>query len=176
MNNPSAAPLLYRLPANAHRPCDIQVFSDRVSFSGRFWYLRDKDFYSNRGRSEAALIRDFQGMGYLEKRSYRRTLLFVFGASLLAAVKAVVDKLGEWLDEANGYLQWFHQSLSLPDWVDTGVNVLVILCVILAIALFFSKKKVIEISFTGKRICIPQKSLSTAEFQNLYQIIRSQKV
>ena len=45
------------------------------------------------------------------------------------------------------------------------------ICLLLGLVLFFSKKKVIEISFTDKRICVPQKSMSSAEYQTLYQTL-----
>lgn len=167
--------VIYHLPTTTNRSCDIQVFSDHVTFSGKFWYLRDKDFYRNRGKSETALIKDFLGMGYLAKRSYRQTVIFVFGGTFLEIVKAVVDKLSEWVDKANNYLKWIDHTIALPEWMNITVNVMAFLCIALGIALFFSKKKVIEISFTTKRICIPQKSLSADEFQKLRGIIKSLK-
>lgn len=169
------ADVRYSLPLNHNRSCDIQVFSDHVTFSGKFWYLRDKDFYRNRGKIETALIKDFLGMGYLAKRSYRQTVIFVFGGTFLEIVKAVVDKLSEWVDKANNYLKWIDHTIALPEWMNITVNVMAFLCIALGIALFFSKKKVIEISFTTKRICIPQKSLSADEFQKLRGIIKSLK-
>lgn len=174
-NYSESSHVLYHLPTIANRFCDIQVFSDHVTFSGKFWYLRDKDFYRNRGKSETALIKDFLGMGYLTKRSYRQTIIFVFGGTFLEIVKAVVDQLSEWVDKANDYLKWIDHTIALPEWIDTTVNVISFLCLALGIALFFSKKKVIEISFTTKRICIPQKSLSADEFQKLRGIIKSRK-
>lgn len=171
----AGVPTIYHLPMNADRPFDIQVFPDRVTFSGKFWYLRDKEFYRNGNKTETALIKDFLGIGYLAKRSYRQTILFVFGGTLLEITKAIVDQLSEWIDKANHYLQWVDRSVALPGWMNTTVNVIAFLCVVLGIALFFSKKKVIEISFTTKRICIPQKSLSEEEFNKLYNIIKSLK-
>lgn len=166
---------IYHLPVTTNRFCDIQVFPDHVTFSGKYWYLRDKDFYKNRVNTESLFIKDFLGMGYLTKRSYRRTVIFVFGGLLLEIVKSIVDKLSEWVDKANSYLKWVNHTISLPEWVNMSVNVMAFLCLILGVALFFSKKKVIEISFTNKRICIPQKSLSVDEFQKLRNIIKSLK-
>lgn len=166
---------LYHLPMTVNRPCDIQVCSDHITFSGKFWYLRDKDFYRNGNKSETALIKDFLGIGYLAKRSYRQTVLFVFGGTLLEIIKVIVDKVSEWVDNANNYLQWVNRSVALPGWINTTMNVIAFLCVVLGIILFFSKKKIVEISFTTKRICIPQKSLSADEFNKLHDIIKSLK-
>lgn len=167
--------VLYHLPTAPNRSCDIQVLHDRVIFTGKFLYLRDKDFYRNKTPNETAFIKDFLGMGYLEKRSYRKMILCVFGAATLELVKAVVDKLGEWVDKANDYLKWVDAAIALPEWMNVTVNLMAFACLALGIALFFSKKKVIEISFTSKRICIPQKSLSKDEFFELRNVIKSLK-
>lgn len=166
---------LYHLPITEQRLCDIQVFSDRIIFSGKFWYLRDKDFYSNHGKEETAFIKDFLGIGYLTKRSYRKTVLFVFAGTFLGLTKSLVDKIGEWIENANSVLRWMDYSLSLPVWMNTTINILAVGCIIIGLMLFFSKKKVVEISFTTKRICIPQKSLSGDEFYGLHDIIKSLK-
>ena len=166
---------VYHLPVTSNRFCDIKVFSDHVTFSGTYWYLRDKDFYKKRVNTEALFIKDFMGMGYLTKRSYRRTVIFVFVGLLLEIVKSIVDQLSEWVDKANSYLKWINYTIALPEWTNMSVNVMAFLCIVFGIALFFSKKKVIEISFTNKRICIPQKSLSEDEFQKLYNTIKSLK-
>ena len=79
--------------------------------------------------------------------------------------------LTEGVDKINSYLQWMGHSISLPDWMNTTMNVLAVICLLLGLVLFFSKKKVIEISFTDKRICVPQKSMSSAEYQTLYQTL-----
>ena len=79
--------------------------------------------------------------------------------------------LTEGVDKINSYLQWMGHSISLPDWMNTTMNVLAVICLLLGLVLFFSKKKVIEISFTDKRICVPQKSMTVNEYQTLYQTI-----
>ena len=43
------------------------------------------------------------------------------------------------------------------DWTSYFVNAAAILCVIQGLRLFFSKKKVIEISFLSKRFCVDEK-------------------
>lgn len=166
---------IFHLPLNDKRKCEITVYADRVFFSGEFWYLRDKEFYRSRAKQDCGLIKNFLGMGYLAKRSYRKTILFVLAGVILELVKVAVDKVTEWLDAANGYLGWLDKSLALPGWVGIVMNVLVGLCLAAGIVLFFSKKKVIEISFTDRRICVPQKSMTQREYQMLYQSILRMK-
>ncbi|MCM1190504.1 MAG: zinc ribbon domain-containing protein [bacterium] len=167
--------LLYKLTENAGRNYTITVNRENVLFAGDFWYLKDKEFVKSHGRNESALVKNFIGIGYLAKRSFRKCLLFVIAGSALEVVKMIVDKLTEWVDKANNYLKWIDQSISLPGWMNVTVNALAILCILFGIALFFSKKKVIEISFTDKRICVPQKSMTGGEYNMLYQSIMKAK-
>lgn len=101
--------------------------------------------------------------------------MFVIAGTILEVVKMIIDKLTEWMDKANNYLQWIDKAISLPEWMNYTLNTLAVICILLAIALFFSKKKVIEISFTDKRICVPQKSMTKSEYNMLYQSIMSAK-
>lgn len=165
--------LYYHLPMSDNRNYDIKVYAKQLIITGSFWYLKDKEFYRNSNNSDNANIQNFLGMGYLNKRSYRKTIIFVLGGTILEAVKMVVDKLSDLVNKVNNYLQWIGHEICLPEWLNYTVNVLAIICLILAVTLFFSKKKVIEISFTDKRFCIPQKSMSNKEYMELYQIIQT---
>ena len=154
-----------------NRACDICVYPDRVTFQGKFWYLVNKEFVNPHKEQESAQIQNFLGLGYLAKRSYKKCVLFVVSGFLLQMVKLVIDKLSEGVDKINSYLQWVGHSISLPPWMNITMNVIAVICLLLGLILFFSKKKVIEISFTDKRICVPQKSMSAIEYQTLYQTI-----
>lgn len=167
--------VLYKLTEDNKRSYAITVSSEKVSFSGKFWYLKDKEFVRCRAKQETALIQNFMGMGYLAKRSFKKCLLFVLAGSVLEVVKLIVDKVTEWIDKANDYLKWIDKSISMPEWVDTTMNVLAFICILFAVVLFFSKKKVIEISFTDKRICVPQKSMTQNEYNMLHKSITNAK-
>lgn len=167
--------LLYKLTENTKRFYTITVNRKNILFTGKFWYIKDKEFIKSQSGNESALIKNFIGMGYLAKRSFKKCLLFVIAGSVLEVVKMIIDKLTEWADKANDYLQWIDKSISLPEWMNDTMNALAILCILFAIALFFSKKKVIEISFTDKRICVPQKSMTISEYSVLYQSIMKAK-
>jgi RNA polymerase subunit RPABC4/transcription elongation factor Spt4 len=166
---------LFQITENEKRQYSIIVNRNEILFNGEFWYLKDKEFVSNKNKSDKALIKNFMGMGYLAKRSPRKCILFVIVGSMLELVKAIIDKLSDWVDEANNYLQWIDKSISLPDWMNYTMNTLAIICILLAIVYFFSKKKVIEISFTDKRICVPQNSMTSNEYHTLYQSIINAK-
>lgn len=162
---------IYHLQITEKRKCDIKVFSDKVVFDGSFWLLKDKDFYRNKSKTEIVNPKDFIGMGYLKKRSYRKVLILVFAGTVFEGVKFVVDKLNDIVGKLNDYLEWFNTSVKLPIWIEYIMNGATIVCFLLAIIYFFSKKKVIEISFTNKRICIPEKSLTSHEFVGLRESI-----
>ena len=174
-NSNTSNQVLYKLTEDNERSYSITVNRENVLFTGDFWYLKDKEFIKCKSRQETASIKNFLGMGYLAKRSFKKCLLFVIAGSLLEVVKAMIDKLTEWIDKANDYLQWINRSISLPEWMNITMNVLAVICLLLAVLLFFSKKKVIEISFTDKRICVPQKSMSQSEYHMLYQSIQTAK-
>lgn len=163
--------VLYHLPLSQNRECDICVYPDRVTFQGKFWYLVNKEFVNPHKEQESAQIQNFLGLGYLAKRSYKKCVLFVVSGFLLQMVKLVIDKLSEGVDKINSYLRWVGHSISLPPWMNITMNVIAVICLLLGLILFFSKKKVIEISFTDKRICVPPKSMSAIEYQTLYQTI-----
>lgn len=167
--------VLYRLAENKERSYAVTVRREDILFTGNFWYLKDKEFVRCKSKRETGLIQNFLGMGYLAKRSFKKCLLFVIGGSALEVIKAIIDKLTEWIDKANDYLQWIDKSISLPEWVNNTMNALAVVCILLAVIYFFSKKKVIEISFTDKRICVPQKSMSQNEYNMLYQSIQNAK-
>ena len=167
--------LHYHLGIDKHRTWDIKVYSTQIIFEGAFWYLKDKEFYRNHLVKYAALIRDFLGMGYLKKRSYKKCILFIVGGSILGLLNAIIDKINEWVDNANFFLQWIGKSITLPEWLDVTLDVATIVCFLLGIIFLFSTKKMVEISFTNKRICIPQKSISDMEYNMLYKTIKSLK-
>lgn len=166
---------LYKLAENSDRKYSITVNGKDICFAGDFWYLKDKEFVKCKRKQENALIQNFIGIGYLAKRSFKKCLLFVMAGSLLEVVKLIIDKIAEWIDKANNYLEWIDRSICMPVWMNYTLNTLTVICILIGIALFFSKKKVIEISFTDKRICVPQKSMSKSEYNMLYQSIQNAK-
>lgn len=167
--------IIYKLPENDKRLYSISVNDECLTIAGNYWYLKEKEFIKCKNKLDTASINKFIGMGYLTKRSYRKCLLFVLCGSALEIMKVVIDKVNEWIDEINKYLELVDKSISLPGWVNISINILAVICVLLALSLFFSKKKMIEISFTDKRICIPKKSMSEKEFHMLYQSIQIAK-
>lgn len=164
--------VLYQLEHTAQRQYDLRVYPNRLTIDGKFWYLKDKEFVAGNG-ADTAYLHNFIGMGYLNKRSYRKILAFVCGGTVLGLLNLLFAKLSDLAYKANSLLQWIGESATLPAWMAYLLNGVMIICIILGILMFFSKKKVVEISFTDKRICIPQRSISNAEYVGLYQTIKN---
>ncbi len=114
-------------------------------------------------------------MGYLAKHSPKKCMAFILGGTTLEIIKTIIDKLNSILDKINNYLQWIDMSIELPEWMTYTMNTIAFVCIVLGIVFFFSKKKVVEISFMDKRICIPQRSITKNEFNMLYQSINNAK-
>lgn len=163
----------FKLTENHYRHYSISVNRENLIISGKFWHLKDKEFVRCKSKQDLASIKNFLGMGCLNKRSFKKCLLFIIGGSILEVVKMIVDKLTEWIDSINNYLQWIDRSISLPEWIDNTMNILAGICILLAVVFFFSKRKMIELSFTDKRICVPQESMSKNEYNLLYQSIQN---
>lgn len=45
------------LPINEKHLCDIKAFSDKITFEGKFWYLKNKEFYRYHTYKEAAFLK-----------------------------------------------------------------------------------------------------------------------
>ena len=163
---------IYQIPMTEKRKYAIQVLPDRVMFFGKFLYLNDKNFVSNKGEPTVARTADFLGLGYLSMRSYKRVLQFVVSGVVLSLVNTFCDKVGELIEDANFFLSFIGTALS-SDWLDILLKIATYICLGVGIMVFFSKKNVVEISFTTKRICVPKKSLSQAEYGGLYNVLKS---
>lgn len=166
---------MFRLSPNNNRKYEITVDDEALIIKGDFWNLVNKEFTKNPNKIDRALLKDFLGIGYLSKRSFRRCMIFLIAGSALEIFKFIIDKITEVIDKINDYLDWINQSISMPDWVNITMNTMAVICLLLAVWAFFSKKKVIEISFTSKRICVPQGSMTSTEYNALYQNILKSK-
>ena len=158
---------IFHLNKTEVRKYDIKVYHDKLVIEGEFWNLKDKEFYKNNSQKDVGYIKDFIGIGYLKKKSYRQGIIFVISAFILEMINLILDKVGD----IQMVMSLVGDSFELPRWIDYGVNIMLIGCFLLAIRYFFSQKDVVEISFLNKRICVPKNSLSNYDFLNLREII-----
>lgn len=145
------------IPSN--KQCHIHITSDSFIIQGDFYYLVNKEFHEVKARKDTCSIKEYIGLGIMRKRSPKKMFNFVMFAVILEFVNTVASKINDYLFFAD------------TGWTAYVVNAVAILCIIQGLRLFFSKKKVIEISFLTKRFCVDEKLFSNEDINKLNQIL-----
>ncbi len=145
------------LPDKKH--CSIHVSDTDFMINGDFYYLVNKEFCSVKNGNDKCSIKEYLGLGSLRKRSPKKLIQFIAFACILELFDTIAGKIGDYL--------FFMDT----DWTSYFVNAAAILCVIQGLRLFFSKKKVIEISFLSKRFCVDEKLFRNEDINRLHQIL-----
>ena len=141
------------------KQCRITVSENTFLIEGDFYYLQNKEFYPVKNGKDSCPIKEYMGLGILRKRSPKKLMQFVIIACVLEVVNAIAGKISDYL---------FFMDTS---WTSYFVNALALLCLIQGLRLFFSKKKVIEISFLTKRICVDENMFCEDDINKLNQIM-----
>ena len=139
--------------------CIIQVTEEEFCIQGDFYFLVNKEFYKSKTRTDTCSIKEYMGLGKLRKRSPKKTLFFIALAVILEFVDMLAGKINDIFFFTN------------TDWTSYIVNTVAFLCVTAGIIAFFSKKKVIEISFLSKRICVDEKLFAEEDINRLHQLL-----
>ena len=145
------------LPDKKH--CSIQVSDTEFMIKGNFYYLINKEFRPVKNGNDKCSIKEYMGLGSLRKRSPKKLMQFIVLACILELFDTIAGKMGDYL--------FFMDT----DWTSYFVNAAAILCVIQGVRLFFSKKKVIEISFLSKRFCVDEKIFRNEDINRLHQML-----
>lgn len=151
--------LLHIESTSDKKQCCIHVSENVFFIEGDFYYLVNKEFRPVKSGRDTCCIKEYVGLGSLRKRSPKKLIQFVVLACILELFDIIAGKLGDYL--------FFMDT----NWTSCFVNAAVILCVIQGLHLFFSKKKVIEISFLSKRFCVDEKLFRTEDMDKLHQIL-----
>lgn len=141
------------------KQCTIQVTEEQFCIQGDFYYLVNKELRKSKTRKDSCLVKEYMGLGTLRKRSPKRTLLFLTVAVVLEFVNTLAGKIKDVFFFTN------------TEWTSYIVNTVAVICLIVGIVALFSKKKVIEISFLSKRICVDEKMLATEDIDKLNQLM-----
>lgn len=141
------------------KACHIYVSETDFIIEGDFYYLINKEFRPVKGGRDACGIKEYMGLGSLWKRSPQKLIQFVVLACILELFDAAAGKLGDYLFSLD------------TGWTSYFVNAAAILCVIQGLRLFFSKKKVIEISFLSKRFCVDETLFRKEDINKLHQTL-----
>lgn len=145
--------------SNNKKQCSIQVTDELFFIQGHFYYLVNKEFRKPQVASGNCSVKEYLGLSTLHKRSPKKTLFFLAFAMVLEAVNTIAGKISD---------IFFFADTS---WTDYIVNAVVILCVLLGIRAFFSKKKVIEISFLSKRFCVDETLFAEDDIDKLDRVL-----
>lgn len=142
--------------------CTIGVTKEAVTFAGDFYYYGPDGFRPVKNHRDRVPIGDFLGMGYLKKRSSKRMVQFLVAGMGLSLLSTLSDKL-----------QWFF--FLDTGWLSVLINIALVACGIGLLRYFFSQKRVIEISFLSKRICVDETLLTQEDFATLRTAIKAAK-
>lgn len=146
------------LPDN-RKQCSIQVTDESFLIQGDFYYLVNKEFCRPKVKSGNNSVKEYLGLATLHKRSPKKTWCFLTFGVLLGLVNTIAGKIND---------IFFFADTS---WTDYVVNTVVVLCILLGLRAFFSKKKVIEISFVSKRFCVDEKLFSEDDIDKLDRVL-----
>lgn len=139
--------------------CGIRVSEDTFAIEGDFYYLVNKEFHPVKSGRDTCSIKEYMGLGSLRKRSPKKLMQFLVLACILELFDTIAGKMGDYL--------FFLDT----GWTSYFVNAAAILCVIQGLRLFFSKKKVTEISFLSKRFCVDEKLFRKEDMDRLHQML-----
>lgn len=139
--------------------CTIQVTEEHFSIQGDFYFLVNKEFYKSKTMKDSCSVKEYMGLGTLRKRSPKKTLFFLAFAVILEVVDMLAGKIEDIFFFVN------------TDWTSYIVNTVAVLCIMAGLAAFFSKKKVIEISFLSKRICVDEKLFAKDDINKLHHLM-----
>lgn len=166
--------LQYHLEHNRKRKYDIMVFPDRILIKGQFWYLYNKEF--RRGKnSDYGELKEYIGMGYLKKFSYKKGVAFGIVGMIFAGFGSLISFAERAFNKGQPYLELMGIQVCFPENYHVAFYVLVTLSFILGITYLFSWKNVIEISFLSKRFCVSARGMSKEEFMNLREKLLENK-
>ena len=144
---------------NKRKSCSIQVTDEQFFIQGHFYYLVNKEFRKSKTQSGSCSVKEYLGLATLRKRSPKKTLLFLAFAVVLEIVNTIAGKIND---------IFFFADTS---WTNYVVNTVVVLCILLGLRAFFSKKKVIEISFVSKRFCVDEKLFAEDDIDALDKVM-----
>ncbi len=153
---------LYKIKgAERNRKCELIVSDESFTICGDYFYLNDKEFSKVSGGEECLAKSGYMGLNVLRKRSPKKMFLFVGLSATLEIVGKLADKIGDIF------------FMFDTDWTNYFVNICAAICLIVAVMYLFSKKKVYEISFLSKRVCVDEKMFAYDDMMQLDKLLHS---
>lgn len=137
----------------------IYITGQDFCIEGNYYYLINKEFRKVQNTKDSCPLNEFMGIGVLNKRSPQKLFQFIVIAVVLEFVNMLAGKIGDYLFFMN------------TDWTSWVVNAVAILCLFQGMRLFFSKKKVYEISFLSKRFCVDEKDFNEQDINKMNEVM-----
>lgn len=154
---------IYQISKNENRDFRIVVRQNEVIFDGMFSYIINSEVKKARRIYDCVPTVNFLGIGYRESRSNRKFCIFLMLAAIVELLHMFLKKVLILRMSAST----FYSIMNFILYFVAGM------CLVAGIIFFFSKTKVIEISFLNKSICVPCNSLTKQECEQLFNCIKS---
>lgn len=165
----------FEIKKSTSRPFEIYITDTHFIISGYFNYLNDKEVIRSKSGYDEVKLDAFMGMNYYSSRSYKKCIRFVILGVFLELLYFLSKFLLSVNRKANILLALFGEHYDFSEWICGILFCFVVIVLSYGVALLFSKKKMIEISFYGKRFCVKRKYLSDAEFMGIYNAIKKRR-
>ena len=139
--------------------CMITVSGDTFRIEGNYYCMYNQEVKRIVSKYDECNVKEFLGLGKLQLRSHKKMLQFLMLGCGTQIVVAFLKKLDKFLINAD------------MSCISTLSNVLTLICFFMIIRYFFSKKKLIEISFLSKRFCVDEKVFSGEDIMKLNETL-----
>lgn len=165
-NQPMYATPLFSLPYTDKRKYSLNVYQDRVTIEGKYWYLVNKEFKKAKA-PDMGMLTDYYGTDKIKKGSYKSTAGFVFAGCILMGVDSIIAFVNSIIDDANFFLGLIGISVESPPVFNIILAILSFACLGIGIAGLLKYRNMIVITFRDRRFCIPKKSVTKQEYNYL---------
>lgn len=163
---------LYELESSESRTYSLRIYRDRVLIDGNYSYLINKEYISTSGE-DVGMLSQYLGTDIIKKGSYKKTVIYVFAGLFLELFNTFLGYLNDAVNRVNNVLKYLDRQIQTPPVFNIILNILIVICILLAINGLSSIKKMIVISFKDKRFCIPAKSVTQTEYSTILNMLHS---
>lgn len=150
-----------------NRNYEISLYGDSVIFEGDFYHFDGGDIYPAPNSRIALKASDYLGIGRIKYSSAKRYFRSIYVGVFLLAAGALVNFIKSIIKKAS----FIGIDIDFPLPITIIYYLLLIICAYMIFKYLRSKRKLIEISFVGNRICVPKESLTDGEISFLQQEI-----
>lgn len=141
----------------------ISIVDGLFNIRGKFYLFDGDDVFEITGEKSVP-VEQFLGIGYTRCFSKKKCFRALGAGGAMILVKNLIVWLINVINKSNG-------AFKLPEWMYVIYIALIIISFGFAVSYFLSKKDIIEISFKGAWIAVPQSSMTEVEVVELRDAI-----